>query len=60
MEKLKDVVCGMMIDPKEAAAPLEYKGKTYYIGGSLRVNFLGMRLLSLTGRFIRGIMRARL
>jgi YHS domain-containing protein len=30
MEKVKDVVCEMMIDPKEAAATSEYKGKTYY------------------------------
>jgi len=30
MEKVKDVVCGMMIDPKEAAATSEYKGETYY------------------------------
>ena len=30
MEKVKDVVCGMMIDPKEAVATSEYKGKTYY------------------------------
>ncbi len=25
-----DPVCGMMIDPKEAAGTSEYKGKTYY------------------------------
>jgi YHS domain-containing protein len=30
MERVKDVVCGMMIDPKEAAATSEYKGVTYY------------------------------
>ena len=30
MEKVKDIVCGMMIDPKEAVATSEYKGKTYY------------------------------
>jgi Cu+-exporting ATPase len=30
MEKVKDLVCGMMIDPKEAAATSEYKGQTYY------------------------------
>jgi Cu+-exporting ATPase len=30
MEKVKDLVCGMWIDPKEAAATSEYKGKTYY------------------------------
>lgn len=30
MEKVKDLVCGMMIDPKTAAATSEYKGKTYY------------------------------
>ncbi len=26
----KDVVCGMMVDPKTAGAKSEYKGKTYY------------------------------
>ena len=26
----KDVVCGMEVDPKTAAAKTEYKGKTYY------------------------------
>jgi len=25
-----DPVCGMVIDPKEAAGTSEYKGKTYY------------------------------
>jgi YHS domain-containing protein len=30
MEKVKDLVCGMMIDPKTAAATSEYEGKTYY------------------------------
>jgi len=33
MEKVKDLVCGMMIDPKTAAATSEYGGKasrTYY------------------------------
>lgn len=30
MEKVKDLVCGMMIDPKTAAATSEYKGQTYY------------------------------
>lgn len=30
MEKVKDLVCGMMIDPEKAAATSEYKGKTYY------------------------------
>ena len=30
MDKVKDLVCGMMIDPKTAAATSEYKGKTYY------------------------------
>jgi len=28
--KVKDVVCGMEIDPKNAAAQMEYQGKTYY------------------------------
>lgn len=26
----KDPVCGMMVDPKEAAGTSEYNGKTYY------------------------------
>ncbi len=26
----KDVVCGMQVDPKSAAAQSEYDGKTYY------------------------------
>jgi len=30
MEKVKDPVCGMMIDPQTAAATSEHKGKTYY------------------------------
>jgi YHS domain-containing protein len=30
MEKVKDLVCGMTIDPTTAAAKSEYKGKTYY------------------------------
>ena len=30
MEQVKDLICGMMIDPKTAAATSEYKGKTYY------------------------------
>jgi YHS domain-containing protein len=30
VEKVKDLVCGMMIDPKTAAATSEYKGQTYY------------------------------
>ena len=30
MEKVKDLVCGMMIDPKTAAATSEYEGETYY------------------------------
>jgi Cu+-exporting ATPase len=28
--KVKDPVCGMMIDPATAAAKSEYNGKTYY------------------------------
>lgn len=27
---IKDVVCGMMIDPKTAVGKLEYRGQTYY------------------------------
>ncbi len=30
MEKVKDVVCEMVIDPETAAATSEYKGRTYY------------------------------
>jgi Cu+-exporting ATPase len=29
-EKVRDLVCDMMIDPKTAAATSEYKGQTYY------------------------------
>lgn len=29
-QKVKDVVCGMMIDPKTAAGKSDYLGKTYY------------------------------
>ncbi len=29
-EKVKDPVCGMEIDPQQAAAKTEYEGKTYY------------------------------
>jgi len=27
---VKDVVCGMEVDPKKAAGQSEYKGQTYY------------------------------
>jgi Cu+-exporting ATPase len=30
MEKVKDLVCGMWIDPARAAGKSEYQGKTYY------------------------------
>jgi len=30
MATVKDLVCGMEIDPKSAAATAEYKGETYY------------------------------
>jgi Cu+-exporting ATPase len=30
MEKQKDLVCDMWVDPESAAATSEYKGKTYY------------------------------
>jgi len=30
MEKVKDLVCGMWIDPAKAAAKSEYNGRTYY------------------------------
>ena len=29
----KDPVCGMEVDPKEAAGKSEYKGETYYFCG---------------------------
>ena len=37
----KDVVCGMEVDPKTAAAKTEYEGKTYYTStGHLRTPLL--------------------
>ncbi len=30
MEKVKDLVCGMWIDPDKAAGKSDYQGKTYY------------------------------
>lgn len=30
VEKVKDPVCGMMIDKAQASATSQYKGKTYY------------------------------
>ena len=30
MGQVKDLVCGMMIDPETAAATSEYRGQTYY------------------------------
>jgi len=30
MEQVKDLVCGMMVDPKTAAATSEFNGKKYY------------------------------
>ena len=30
MDRVKDLVCGMMIDPKTAAATSEYDGQVYY------------------------------
>ncbi|RMF29842.1 MAG: YHS domain-containing protein [Chloroflexi bacterium] len=30
MAQVKDVVCGMMVDPETAPAKTEYKGETYY------------------------------
>lgn len=30
VQMVKDVVCGMEIDPKEAAGKSEYRGQTYY------------------------------
>lgn len=29
-ETVKDPVCGMVVDPNNAAGKSEYKGKTYY------------------------------
>jgi len=34
MAKVKDPVCGMEIDPKQAAASEKYHGKTYYFCSS--------------------------
>ena len=34
MATVKDVVCGMDIDPKTAAAQMEYEGKTYHFCSS--------------------------
>ena len=31
--KVKDVVCGMTIDPAKAAGSSEYEGETYYFCG---------------------------
>jgi P-type Cu+ transporter len=33
-ETVKDLVCGMSVDPKTAPAKSEYKGKTYYFCSS--------------------------
>lgn len=30
MAQVKDPVCGMMIEDSDAAATVEYRGKTYY------------------------------
>jgi len=30
MDEVRDVVCGMMVNPETAPAKTEYKGKTYY------------------------------
>ena len=30
MEKVKDLVCNMWVDPENAPATSEYKGKKYY------------------------------
>ena len=30
----KDPVCGMQVDPKQAAGSSEYNGKTYYFCGT--------------------------
>ena len=33
MSKVIDPVCGMQIEPEEAAGKLEYQGQTYYFCG---------------------------
>ncbi|MDX2004151.1 MAG: YHS domain-containing protein [Meiothermus sp.] len=33
MSKVTDPVCGMQIEPEEAAGKLEYQGQTYYFCG---------------------------
>lgn len=40
IERVKDPVCGMMIDPVTAAATSGYKGETYYFcAGGCKVDF---------------------
>jgi YHS domain-containing protein len=39
-QRVKDLVCGMMIDPATAAATSDYKGTTYYFcAGGCKVDF---------------------
>ncbi len=39
-QRVKDLVCGMMIDPATAAGTSEYKGATYYFcAGGCKVDF---------------------
>ena len=33
MKEVQDPVCGMMVDPQEAAGSSEYQGQTYYFCG---------------------------
>lgn len=33
MKEVQDPVCGMMVDPEEAAGSSEYQGQTYYFCG---------------------------
>ncbi len=33
LERVKDVVCGMMVDPEQSAAALDYRGRKYHFCG---------------------------
>ncbi len=35
MEKVKDPVCGMEVDPKEVSLTSEYEGQAYYFCGPM-------------------------
>jgi len=34
MKEVQDPVCGMMVNPEQAAGSSEYEGKTYYFCGA--------------------------